>query len=230
MKRVSASAIKTYKDCKKLFYHTYVVKDERVAFSSNIFSDLGSAVHTALELWRPTGDTSAIGRAQLIAHFKALLEGQPLYKQGLVMLYNLDLKALAPGELITTEYRFQTTVNGVPVAGIVDKIEDCGDHILVTDYKTNKEIKKHEYEHQLAVYDTCLKQEIDRPIVHELFYVRHNKSLKFTFPERTSTIVGNVVKSLFEDAQNEDVLHWRKRKTMGKPCTFCPLKKECWNE
>ena len=228
MKRASASALKTYKECKLLFYANYVADGPHIRTSS-IFTDLGNAVHTALELWRPTGDATMAGRAQLIRHFTAALpDNSPLRKQGIQMLSTLDLRQLMPGDLLCTEYYFEMEVSNVPVVGYIDKIEDCGEYILCTDYKTNTKIDKAAYAHQLAIYDTYLKTQIDKPIVHELFYVRFNKSLKFDFPDVTKKLVTNALVEMVEASKDKNIAHWPKKSKKDSGCKYCPLLGVCW--
>lgn len=227
---ISASKIKTLQDCKKLFYHTYIAKDLPET-EDGIYAQLGSGLHKVLEVWR---HDPSLTRREMVGIFRENFppgKDHYLFKEACGMIYDLDLKKIKRGDLIATEKEFETEISGVKVKGVIDKLEKVGNKILVTDYKTNKQIEPAEYIHQLAIYDAIVEQwypDIERE--HELLYLRHNKSVAFTFTDiGRQNLVGilNTVNEMV-DKNAENKLAWPKINTKAKQCSYCPFAKECW--
>lgn len=231
MNELSASRIKVLDDCKLLFYRKYIVKDLPEDLGSP-FADMGKAVHKALEVYR---QNPAITRKELIAifdaDFKPTKSHEFLIKEGRSVLYRLDFNKVVIGELISVEFTFEEKFGNVLIRGVVDKMEYVDDTIVITDYKTNKEIEPEHYLHQLAIYDLAMERlypGIKRKF--ELFYVRHNKVVPFEFlPDywkKTDIAVTRTIQMITENQDNPS--KWPKLKEKKPVCSYCPLIKQCW--
>lgn len=229
---LSASRIKTLSDCKKLFYHQYILQ----AFEDepdSPFAQLGSALHEVLEEWRP--EPSKFTRKDLVDMFADRFPPGPkhfLFKEGRRILWQLHLKRLMPGELLEVEQEFEMEAHGHKLKGVIDKVEKLPDgSLLITDYKSNKDVLPKQYLMQVSIYDLALEELYpgsDRQF--ELYYLRHNKSVPFKFDstsrDKTVTILESVENIVAKNYDNKSA--WPKLNKQDKVCTFCPLKKECW--
>ena len=225
----SASRIKSISDCKKYFYHRYVLKDMKD--ESNPYAKLGTALHSVLEEWRPepTADVKT-----LVASYKKHMDKDNawVYSDGRRILMNLNLNKLICGELVGVELAFEETIEGFPIVGVIDKVEKLEDGtLLVTDYKSNQKMETVEYLPQLAVYDLAMEHLYPgSKRIMSLFYLRYNKEFRFSFTEETRKRILKSFEStrvaVFE--KHDDPTFWEKMPSKGKNCSYCPLQKECW--
>ena len=227
----SASKLKLLDDCRHLYYPKYILKDLKDA-DAGPFALLGKALHKVLEEYRKNPTMS---RNELQRQFAEAFPLQPtnfLYKEGLQILHNIKLRNVVRGELISVEWEFEEAVEDVVIRGIVDKIEKIGENkILVTDYKSNKAINAIEYIPQLALYDLVLSKRFpDIERVHELFYLRFNRTLTFSFDDTMRKKIWKKLQSAhtYINENHDTALMWPKRLQQDKICSFCPLSKTCW--
>lgn len=231
MEYLSASRLKLLSECKKQFYHRYIAED--LVIPDNAFSEMGTAIHYALEKFRE--NYPKMEKKQLIGIYNQTFNPDSkwswLKKQGFASLWKLDLNKVVLGELVAVEHPFDFKLDGVSIRGIIDKIELVDDTIVITDYKTNKAIEPEKYFPQLAMYDLAMEQEFpNSKREYELFYVRHNKVVPFRFSEdfhkQTHETAHSVVKYVKEN--REDISVWTKTAKKESMCNFCPLVKSCW--
>jgi len=226
----SASRIKSLSECKKYFYHRYVVRD--LKDESSPYADLGTALHSVLEEWRPNPKNDIKGLITEYSKHMSKKDNEWIYNEGRRILLYLDLEKLVRGELVSVELAFEETIQGYPLVGIIDKVERLDDGtFLVTDYKSNKKMEPEDYLPQLAVYDLAMEHLYPgSKRIMALYYLRHNKEFKFSFTEETRTrILKSFEKAKVSVAQHHDnPMFWEKMPKKGKNCSYCPLKKECW--
>lgn len=227
----SASRIKTLNECKKYFHAKYIansIKEEE----DSPYAILGSALHEALELWRKNPTT----RKELIALYDSkftLGRKHRLYIEGIVICQELNLKDIVRGTLIETEKEFEFEWEGHKIKAVIDKIEQLADgSYLVTDYKSNKEIQAEEYIHQLALYDIAMETYYPNSVrTHELYYLRHSKSVPFRFTEENLVTMKNMLikteTMINENADNPSA--WPKLLKEAPKCKYCALAKTCWS-
>ena len=241
MKYISASRIKMISECKKQFYHNYIVGD--IEIPDNPFSEFGTAMHETLEEFRKD---SSLSRRDLVgifcSKFKPPEEFKWMIKRGCSTIYKLSANRIFLGELVGLEIPFEVDIDGITLRGVIDKVEKVytadkdgcksGEKLIITDYKTNMSMKPEKYYPQLAVYDLAAEQlwpGSDREF--ELFYVCHGKSFPFSFREnfsdQTLTTVKNVVSYIKENQDDSTV--WTKMKKKDSLCQYCPLYKTCWS-
>jgi RecB family exonuclease len=233
MEYLSASRLKLLSECKKKFYHQYILKD--LPYVSSPFAEMGTAAHEALELYRK--HYPEMSRKELVQVFKAKFNPDPdfgwLVSQGSRMLYKLDLNKVVLGELVDVEYPFEIDIDGLTVKGVIDKIEYIAetDTLVVTDYKTNKAIEPDKYFTQIAVYDMVMENIFpDSKKEYELFYLRHNKVIPFKFSDgfhkQTQEAAHNVATYVVENENDSGA--WTKMEKQDPMCKYCPLAQSCW--
>jgi CRISPR/Cas system-associated exonuclease Cas4 (RecB family) len=230
MEYISASRIKTLTECKKMFYHKYVLED--LVDEDSPFAQLGTAIHKVLEIYRPN---PTMPKKSMIGIFHKEFNPPPRYdwlkKDGYRMIWKMDMSKIVLGELLSVELEFEEEIDGVVYRGIIDKVERVDDEIVVTDYKTNKEAKPEIYYPQLAIYDLVVSKLYPGfKRRHELLYLRHNKSIPIVFPEQqileTKEVTQNVNSFVLENANDPSA--WPRLDKKEKCCAYCPLAKSCW--
>lgn len=229
MEYISASRIKLLLECKKKFYHRYVTG--KLEDESGPHAQLGTAIHKVLEIYR---ENPSLTKQQLIGilnkNFDAKAE-QFLFKEGCRMIWKLDPRQIFLGELVGVEKEFEEVIEGIPVRGIIDKIEKVGDEFVVTDYKTNKKVEPTDYHHQLALYDVVMEKLYPgTQRRYELFYVRHGQSVEMKFsPEQAEQMIGSVTRIMHYVKENaENPAEFPKLPNRAPMCRYCPLQNSCW--
>ena len=226
----SASRIKSLSDCKKYFYHRYVKKD--LVDESSPYAQLGTALHSVLEVWRPNPTTDMKWMVNEYNKHMSKKDFPWIYSEGRQILLNLQLKKLIRGELVQVELGFEETIQGYPIVGYIDKVERLEDGtLLVTDYKSNKKMETIDYLPQLAVYDLAMEHLYPgSKRIMALHYLRYNKEHQFSFTEETRTrILDSFENAKVSVAEHHDnPMFWEKMPKKGKNCSYCPMKKECW--
>jgi ATP-dependent exoDNAse (exonuclease V) beta subunit len=228
---LSASRVKSLTECKRKFYHQYIIKD--LPFEGNAFTDLGTAIHDVLENWR---HDPSLSKADLIGdftqRFKPTSNFSWLVNDGYKIISNVSPKKVFLGKLVGTEVGFEETYDDdLFVRGFIDKVEEVNGEIVITDYKTNRKIEPNLYHHQIAVYDLAASRLYpDMPKRYELYYVRHDKvvpiRIRKDFHKETEKSLHNV-RQYVED-NKENPLVWDKLKKRSYICKYCPLADKCW--
>jgi RecB family exonuclease len=228
----SASRIKLLEDCNLAFFHKYILKDMPYE-ESGPYAQLGTSLHSALETFRK----NPTDRKDLINHYIKTAEidkSHYLHKDGIRIIQGLDLKLVVRGKLIECELPFEEVINGHKVKGVIDKVEELANGtLLITDYKSNQTIHSEEYVHQLAIYDVAMERKFPgSERVHELLYLRHNKSVPFKFSNITESKVMAIFESVESKIDNswDKPENWNKLPKKGKPCGWCSLKEKCWGK
>lgn len=228
----SASRLKTLSECKKYFHAKYIAQGIEEEEDSP-YAVLGSALHEALEDWRKNPTT----RKDLVALYDSkftLGRKHRLYIEGIVICQELNLKDIVRGQLVETEKEFEFEWQGHKIKAVIDKIELLEDgSYLITDYKSNKEIKAEEYIHQLALYDIAMETVYPNSArTHELYYLRHSKSVPFKFTEANLVTMHDMLtkteKLINENADNLSA--WPKLPKEAPKCKYCVLSQSCWGK
>jgi ATP-dependent DNA helicase UvrD/PcrA len=167
---LSATRLDTYNKCplKYKIETEWNIPDEPVPAMQ-----FGNAVHTALKAYydavraeRPiTRDALLeVFLEQLsVSRFEDPLQFELYRKQGLQQLGDFfDLRAAEPvPQVIATEKFFQFEVAGVRVIGRMDRVDQNGEALIVTDYKTGSPRSEEDAEKslQLSIYAAAAKRE-----------------------------------------------------------------------
>lgn len=127
------SMLNSYMQCPKKFYEVY----ENGLYEESKFTKMGTAVHGVMEDYYldPSQDVEELfGKwwakygPEELGNFKACLN---------MVLDYLERNPYKPN-IIALELEFQTSINGVPVSGTIDRIDRIDEEtIRIIDYKTN---------------------------------------------------------------------------------------------
>ncbi len=149
--KLSVTHLNSYLRCPRSYYYNYIIQ---VPAIKNAAMEFGSAVHETLykyfKLVMDSGLFPAVSQmleifeSELIKRRAAFLEKE--LKQKLDYGKNFLPKYYENGiskwsKILALERNVQCVVNGIPIKGIIDKIEFSGKSAVVIDYKTGK----HEY-------------------------------------------------------------------------------------
>lgn len=148
---LSVTHLSTYLQCPLSFYYKYLIK---IPSAKSVAMTFGSAVHYALDQWfkkmtespdqsfTPVDDLLSLFDWYMIRHADAFTDEE--FKLKMDYGHEILPKYVAHyikqwNKIVTTEKRiFQVVIEGVPINGIIDKIEFDGFKGNVVDYKTGK--------------------------------------------------------------------------------------------
>lgn len=168
---LSASAIKTFMDCRAKFYRQYILGLPRYTSDALKF---GRAVHFALESIEHLmlkEKRNSISKEDIdfsiqrfhqscaeegLCNFELITEGESILRK-YFSTYDVN------DNVIAVERRFRlTTIDGIPITGAIDKIVEVSDDtIVVVDYKTSfftQTPSEMEDDIQLSMYDLAVRQ------------------------------------------------------------------------
>ena len=230
--RLSASKISLYAECPLKYKFKYIDKIEKP--QETIHLDLGIAVHAALELFNkelcPVEDVlqefhnSFECQKDHYLHYKLYWMGI----NGLIKyLENVDYTPLE------TEKRFETTIEGIEVVGIIDAVLKRKGKIHVVDYKTSKNAYTRfqlDTSFQLALYFYAAKEMGINPeyIAYWIFlkdYDTLNGDIKLQRKKITTTQIErmkSILRITKQGIENQIFVPY-----VHDNCKWCEYKQEC---
>ncbi|MEB3196303.1 MAG: PD-(D/E)XK nuclease family protein [Candidatus Sericytochromatia bacterium] len=141
----SPSLLGVYQRCPRRYYHQYVVRVPRRTHDSQV---VGINLHGALEVFYRQGGFRTGSPATAIAQlesawadtdFSSPEASAAARRDAVTMLAAyLDAEAAAPpGETLMVEQRLKATVEGIPLRGIVDRVDrQANGELVLVDYKS----------------------------------------------------------------------------------------------
>lgn len=93
-----------------------------------------------------------------------------------VALVDVDFFMPSAVKVYPPELEFFVTVDGATIKGVIDRLYDMGDYLLVRDWKSAREKptkKETEEGYQAAMYQWYCLREFGKPAVVEFVYLRH---------------------------------------------------------
>lgn len=177
----SASSMKTYDQCKRKFYYTYIKKLPRKEWGH---LQLGTLCHSVLEIFHKDykkGDdlaplmskSFAIARKQssgkmddtLLSEAKEILQKY---------VYKMEEGGM-PKNVVGLEKRFSYKIKEFQITGIIDRIDKVGNKYYIYDYKTSKSTKYMD-DFQLSVYALWFFKQFKKQDLVKTGYImlRHN--------------------------------------------------------
>lgn len=165
---LSASKIKTYKQCPRRYYYQYIEKLPRKEWDH---FDLGTFVHGTLEFFHESFRDDSIKKNLRLLMKESFKKQREIMEQDkslskeilneardMLAAYLKDMEEKGIGsEILTLEEEFVLDLNDFcKVKGIVDRLDKDVDGVFhIKDYKTNKDTKYMEPE-QLRIYGIYL--------------------------------------------------------------------------
>ena len=149
--KLSVTHLNTYLRCPKSFYYNYIIQ---VPAMKNAAMEFGSAVHEMLyryfkkvvetSLFPPVNEMIELFEYELSKRRSAFTDKELNHKleYGKTFIPKYYENGVSKwSKILALERNVQAVVNGIPIKGIIDKIEFNGNEATVIDYKTGK----HEY-------------------------------------------------------------------------------------
>ena len=150
--RLSVSKVKTFLQCKKMFYYTYIMKLPRKEFEFHL---LGKAIHLVLELFHSdllNGSTLPLNKLMANAYKISMDQFGPKMiaasRKEVFTMADQYLKRITSDKgqiktVLSVEKNFALDIGGkVILNGMIDKVQTDHDGVLhVMDYKSTKNKK-----------------------------------------------------------------------------------------
>lgn len=240
---LSASRCKTYKDCPRKYYYTYIEKLPRKDWEH---FDLGELVHGALEIFHkeyksdrspPENPANLMKVAfqtqqDLIEKEKnSLLSSEVLIEaRNILRDYMLNLKQKGiRSDIVVVEDGFNIRLNDkYSVQGYIDRLDMDFDGIYhIKDYKTNKSAKYME-PFQLQTYGIYLLDkypDVDRFRGSYIMMKLNGQMVSYDFNKEDVEKIRKVLIELADQISEEE--RWITKP--NKLCDWCDFKNPCFN-
>ncbi|MBI4151810.1 PD-(D/E)XK nuclease family protein [Candidatus Woesearchaeota archaeon] len=230
MKAISVSQLRKYEACPRQYEQHYILqKPEETSFHS-VF---GTLVHAALEAYHAHPERHLLDcyREEFKKPEYRVLDAG-LYEKGQVMLqeYLLDTQGVTPPNILNLEERVELTLpNGVPVIGVIDRIDKIDDEtIAVVDYKTGASSFPTSYEletdEQLSMYDVMARQlhPWAKTVLLRLHYFQGPKLTTQRKPHQREAFL-DYVATLYQEMITSTIFPPR----LNSYCGYCTYRKDC---
>lgn len=172
---LSNSSISTLKQCKRKYYYDYVLRLPRTPRDYFI---LGTFVHAVLEDFyklkmedRSLKISSLMGKCFGDVRDKTPDATGTILRDAKIILQDYLTRIISRQELppkMVLENKFNVEVEGIPVTGVIDRIDFGADnHIVIIDYKTGKRAKSEadfQEDLQLPLYALAAQKIYDVPL------------------------------------------------------------------
>jgi len=235
----SASGLNTYERCPLKYKFQYIVQ---IPSLSRTFFDLGSAVHTVIEHLSkkqkegisPTKEMALalLDTAWSTAAYESKsheMEDRAM-AEALIGTY-LGWQAGNPNRILEAEKRFQISLGGRLLKGVIDRIEETPDgEIVVIDFKTGSKpgnLSKNTIREdiQMNLYSLAIREVYGKlPLKASLYYLRHNKIYDYgptiesigTFEARVVNLINAVCAEEFSPTPDYQTCKWCDYKDLCK--------------
>ncbi len=241
--RLSPSTIALYEECPRRFQYAKV---DRLPDPSGMPAVRGTFVHLILEHlfhlppgertleaaraianrhWRPftlEDDFAALAltgeqRQEFVSSSWRIIEGY------------FDLEKPERVEVVSTEERVTGEIAGIPVTGIIDRVERCDEGEVVTDYKSGRVFHPRDREHKLyqgLIYAELRRQCGPVPVAVRFLFPAHNEQLRVKVTEERLTEIREHVDRVATSALRDLEQNWWEPKP-GPLCGWCAFQRTC---
>ncbi|MBI5622942.1 MAG: PD-(D/E)XK nuclease family protein [Elusimicrobia bacterium] len=231
---LSHSAISMYVECPKRWWFRYV---EKVPEKPRHFFSFGRSMHSAVEFFYGVPCPPPPSVEELLRAYKSewVSEGYrdkaqeaTYFEEGkaiLIAFYHKHAKDFAVP--LKVEHEFSAVVEGVPVTGKIDRVDELPDgRLAILDYKTGKELARNRAadDPQLTMYQLGCELEFGREVGRVAFYHlptlevqesgRHAASKVESLKRRISETARSIMNDRFDPAPEERKCLW---------CDYKPL-------
>lgn len=226
---ISYSRLSTYEMCNAKYFYSYIQREDRVFGPA---AALGNVVHGVLEEvdWAEPLDGFSMHKEFELQrqHYDPDLEiPDDLIDVGHELINEfIDRHEDDKFNVVGVEVPFAIVVGSALVCGYIDRVDDEGEFLRITDYKTGKyeETYKSMPENlQLGIYALAIaKQNPGRQIKGELYYLRSGKHKGHVFTEEDLASA--------EQRLIDKVNHLMEDRTYAytpntRVCSFCDFRK-----
>lgn len=214
--KLSASKIKTYKDCPLKFKFSYVLQ---VPTKARPYFDLGSSVHAVaehltklqMEGAEPTEELAfkILAKEWNASSFQSeTQENQAKEKAKEMIKTYLKWISENKNSPVAAEQPFRIEIEGVPFTGFIDRVEKTPEgKLAVVDFKTGgvyENSKSIRVDPQMNIYALGVKKQYgELPEKTSLFYLKHDKivdnPIEKSQVESVKETIGDIVKSILNE-------------------------------
>jgi len=234
--KLSASAVKTYTQCPRKYYFTYIKKAPK---QKHDYFDLGNVCHKTLEIFHEEYMNNGLSKHKTLNELMgfSFKKARQEYKKVSIPIIS-DAKKLLINYLSSVKKSGMPIVKGVEasfdfnidsnirIRGFVDRVDIMDDgRFNIIDYKTTKSVQYLD-DFQLLVYGLWLKREFTHVDSFKGTYVllRHNSARKeFDFNYNDVEKVERLLIKCAEQIDNE--IRWTPVPT--RLCNWCDFKGIC---
>ncbi|RXJ96980.1 hypothetical protein CRU94_02365 [Arcobacter sp. AHV-9/2010] len=230
----SASALKSYLECKRKWYLNYILKIKEHTISNLPKSfELGNIVHKILEEYYKNSNTNI---DDLFIKYRAnnpfLTLDLEIYKQKVKSFIEFDKKRLENREIVELEKSFVVDFNDFKITGVIDRVDRYKDSYEVIDYKTSRSLKvdteknyEKSFDFQLEFYFLAIKTLYEPQQIRAFYYDIYENLLKEEIALEPKL---ELLKTIFDDFKNQSKSQIDFSKTEDSSrCEFCPYKTIC---
>lgn len=222
---LSASSIKAYLNCSRMYYHRRYNKKEAKSFPA---MDMGTVAHATLETyWRDRAEALAFAEKESYEYNLGVVE---MKKVAIFVNTFFDNFTSLVGEKDEIELEFKIPIaENVFVVGKMDRVTLSG---LVIDWKTNARPPKNiSNDPQFILYSWAYEQLFNKKPV-AVFFASLSKGTLIKYRENEANVnilMNNVIPSMIKTIE-EDNFICEGRIRQSAPCFMCSFKEFCWNE
>jgi len=225
----SATALKTYLQCKRKYYLNYIaqIKEHHISLKPPAYT-IGQIIHNILDTIVKNNNYTFQTIQNEINKYKNqnpyLNLELNIWEKRLEKFLEFDLKRIENNiKIISTEKAFKTTHNGILIKGSIDRIEQLSDNsYTVLDYKTSSSLTiDHNTDFQLEFYALALKElNISKVAYYDLYHCEIIP-VEDTLHQNKLTELDEIFQSL-----KTTTVEFNKCDTT-KHCTYCIYKNIC---
>jgi len=177
---LSHSSISTYQLCPQKWKFRYI---DKIPQKPRSYFSFGKSVHSALEFFFSKIHNILPSSEDVLVNYKAnwIREGYEtaaqekwFYNEGERILKGFVVKHQNVfSQVKEVEYKFTIEVEGVPLLGYIDRIDETPDNkLIIVDYKTGKAFDKSRVrsDPQLTLYQMAVKESFGKPVEKLTFY------------------------------------------------------------
>ena len=237
---LSHSSISLYNECPQKYKFKYI---DKVPEKPKHFFSFGRSVHAALEYFYSPKEPKAPSLEDLLKHYREIWEKPgyrdenheaELFEEGRQILTRFhDKHAKSFHVPLSVEYKFEFEHEGIPLTGMVDRIDQLPDgRLSILDYKTGKKLAagRLDIDAQLTMYQFACESQLGKEVGELIFYhlptlkehrtVRRSKSLVAELTTRIVSTAEGITKERFEPKPTENACRWCDYKPL------CPIYKD----
>jgi RecB family exonuclease len=232
--KLSASSTKTFEQCPKKYFYTYIEKLPKKSWAHLI---LGTFCHKVLELFHKQwmlnknldlleliGNSFSAARAE--KEFAGMDPNQLEDAKGMLQEYFFSIEKRGMPNTLTVEEPFKITIDKYLLRGFMDRVDVDPDGLFhIVDYKTTKN-EKYLDDFQLLVYGMALKNKYPDMNRFRGSYVLLRKGSKLITTEFSMHDVYKCEKKILEFGNRiEQEQRWEKRPS--PLCNWCDFYDPC---
>ncbi|WPJ96039.1 PD-(D/E)XK nuclease family protein [Coraliomargarita algicola] len=195
--RISVSALKSYLECPFRFFLRHIMHMRPIDLESREMSPaaFGTLLHAILAELKGLSIDSQTKPSDLIAKLHAIAENEIEHKFGRELSFALrlqkeailariqayverqieDVRTNGSIQILHTESKFSAKLEGIELRGVIDRIDQRGDRIELTDYKTADSPKSPEKAHLAPL----ARKEPPAHLPEEAFFEHGNKRYRW---------------------------------------------------